>query len=251
MTGAAGHTCDMNQGRIFFGRDASVLTDDLGRRLFEEGTRALPDPYGDRTEDFMPRKPRTGRCRICGEKRQLTREHVPPAAALNLHRAKVHTAQEWLMAQAAGALPRGVIEQGGVWAYTLCKQCNDLTGALYGDEYRRWAGTVLNALADAGTNVRQLEAETTTRRGRFSIRGDPADPRPGAMVRQILSMMCSVSAGCDLAGRYPAIRSMILESTTAALPPGMSIGVTAYLSTKSRFSAPMLTALRAGRRAAT
>jgi hypothetical protein len=225
--------------RIVMGRDPSVLTDVIGRRLADEGLRALRDPYGDGTEEFMPGRSHVGRCRICGEQRKLTREHVPPGAAFNLGRAKVHTVEEWLNRRDAD-VPGGVIKQGGVWAYTLCKTCNELTGARYADEYRRWAGTVLNTLADLGTNVRELEAAAMTRRGRFSMGGDPS-PRPGALVRQILAMMCSVSAGFDLSGRYPAIRRMILDGTVEPLPAGMSIGLTVYLSARSRFSAPMLT----------
>jgi hypothetical protein len=223
----------------FFGRDPSTLTDEPGRRLFAEASRALPEPYGDRSEEFMPDKPRVGRCRICGETRKLTREHVPPAAALNLDRARVQTVEEWLK-RSDENIPGGAIKQGGVWAYTLCKSCNDRTGALYGDEYRRWAGTILNMLAELGTNVRALEAERETRRGRFSMVGRQ-DPRPGAMVRQILSMMCSVSAGFDLAGRYPAIRRIILDGATEPLPAGLSLGLTVFLSSRSRFSAPMMT----------
>ena len=223
---------------VLAGRDRSLL-DAAGRRLADEAAAALPDPYGDRTEEFMPARASVGRCRICGERAPLTREHVPPAAAFNLGRSRVHTVEEWLKRQADDELPGGALKQGGLWAYTLCKPCNDLTGARYADEYRRWAGTILNMLADAGTNVHELDAEPETRRGAFSIRGDPG-PRPGAMVRQVLAMMCSVSAGFDLAGRYPAIRRMILYAEVGALPEGMSIGLTAYLSTRSRLSAPML-----------
>jgi hypothetical protein len=220
-------------------RDPSALNDEVGRRLAEEGQRALLDPYGDGSEDFMPQTPLVGRCRICGETRQLTREHVPPGAAFNLGRSRLHTVDEWVQRQNDGALPGGVLKQGGLWAYTLCKPCNDLTGARYADEYRRWAGTVINMLADAGTNVRELDADIHTHRGRFSIDGN-APPRPGAFVRQVLAMMCSISAGFDLAGRYPSIRRMLLDGTTEALPAGMSIGLTAYLSTRSRLAGPML-----------
>lgn len=135
-----------------------------------------------------------------------------------------------------------MLKQGGIRGFTLCKSCNDLTGAYYGDEYKRWAVTILNMLAAAGTNVRELDAERETRRGMITLDGGAGrpNPRPGAFVRQILSMMCSVSAGYDLAGRYPAIRSMILDGSAASLPAGMSIGLTVYLSTRSRVIGPVL-----------
>lgn len=63
--------------------DPSAL-DDVGRALIEEGRRALPDPYGDGTEHLLPQRKHRGRCRVCGEQADLTKEHIPPAAALNL-----------------------------------------------------------------------------------------------------------------------------------------------------------------------
>ena len=71
--------------RMLIARDRSAL-DDVGRRLIDEGSRALPDPYGDGTEELLPQKRQRGRCRICGERAQLTSEHIPPGAALNLGR---------------------------------------------------------------------------------------------------------------------------------------------------------------------
>src|SRR5205085_9244676 len=132
------------------------------------------------------------------------------------------------------AMPGGVLKQGGIRGYTLCKSCNDLTGAEYGDEYKRWAVTTLEMLATAGTNVRELDAEPTTRRATISLEGGDGrpNPRPGAFIRQILSMMCSVSGGYDLAGRFPSVRSMVLDGTPGPLPAGMSIGLTIYLSTR-------------------
>src|SRR5438552_6295968 len=70
----------------FMGRDPAMFDHPIARRLFDEGMRALPDPYGDGTEPSMPQKPHIGRCRICGSVTKLTREHVPPAAAFNLDR---------------------------------------------------------------------------------------------------------------------------------------------------------------------
>jgi hypothetical protein len=226
--------------RLIIARDRLAL-DGIGRQLIEEGRRALPDPYGDGTEEVLPATRRHGRCRICGEQADLTSEHIPPGAALNLGRLRVHTIEDWVNRQ-GDAMPGGVLKQGGIRGYTLCKGCNDLTGAQYGDEYRRWAITILEMLATAGTNVHELDAEPTTRRGTITLIGGDGrpNPRPGAFIRQILSMMCSVSAGYDLAGRFPSIRAMVLDSTAGTLPAGMSIGLTIYLSTRSRVVGPVL-----------
>lgn len=42
---------------MLLGRDPSVLTDEVVRGLADEGYRALTEPYGDGTEEFMPSKP--------------------------------------------------------------------------------------------------------------------------------------------------------------------------------------------------
>lgn len=226
--------------RLLIARDASVL-DEVGRRLIEEGSRALPDPYGDGTEELLPAKRRRGRCRICGEQANLTSEHIPPGAALNLGRSRVLTIDDWLARQGE-AMPGGALRQGGIRGYTLCKSCNDLTGARYGTEYKRWAVTILEMLAATDTNVRALDAQLATRRAAMTLDGGEGrpKPRPGAFIRQILAMMCSVSAGYDLAGRFPSVRRMIMDGTAEALPTGMSIGLTIYLNTRSRVIGPVL-----------
>lgn len=203
----------------------------------DEGLRALSEPYGDHHEDFMPKKRHVGRCRICGETAVLTKEHIPPAAAFNRGRAKLHTVDEWLKGQDRDELVGGLLTQDGVWGFTLCKPCNDLTGARYGGEYKRWANTVFKMLA--GTDVPELDAERETRKAAFELLGG-RKPRPGAFVRQVLAMMCSLSAGFDLAGRYPQIRRMILDGKSGALPAGMSIGLTISLSARGRFSGPQM-----------
>jgi hypothetical protein len=94
----------------------------------------------------------------------------------------------------------------------------------------------------AGTNVREIEADPEQRIGRFMFHGDETHvgPRPGAFVREGLAMMCSMSADFDLAGRYPAIRRLILEPSVEALPEGMSLGLTLFLGGYPRFAGPTL-----------
>jgi len=125
------------------------------------------------------------------------------------------------------------------WGYTLCRDCNSLTGHRYGDEYRLWTVSIINALADAQTNVREIEALPEVPSGAISLGGDPG-PRPGAFVRQVLAIMCTLSADFDLAGRYPEIRRLILEPSVEALPTGMSIGLTGYIGGYPRIVGPQL-----------
>ena len=48
---------------------------------------------------------------------------------------------------------------------------------------------------------------------------------PGAFVRQVLSLMCSLAGTWDLAGRHPELRSAVLDGTVCSLPDGLSLGM--------------------------
>jgi hypothetical protein len=228
--------------RIVLAREAAAV-DEVGRALAREGQLALPAADADDAEPFLPRQPRAGRCRLCGQQCELTREHIPPGAAFNRERGRAHTVEDWLARDENDGLAGGVIGQGGVWAYTLCGPCNNFTGRRFADEYRQWAHAAMNMLADAGVNVRDLDATVAPPRGAFEMAGDPG-PRPGAFVREVLALMCSVSAGFDLAGRYPAIRRIVRDGAVEPLPEGMSIGLSLFLESGSRLSGPQLVVLR-------
>lgn len=226
--------------RIFVARDHAVFTPEA-QRLVNEARAALPALRHDASEELLPPRPLVGRCRICGEERPLTREHIPPGSAYNLERGRIHTILDWLRRAADGVMPGGILRQGGNWGYTLCESCNNLTGARYADEYRELAMTVVRMFA--GTNVRELKGQAEQPIARFALRGDAEHPgpRPGALVREILSLMCSLSADFDLAGRYPAIRRLILGPSIEPLPNGMSLGMTVYLGGHPRYAGPTLT----------
>lgn len=225
--------------RLFVAKDPGVMTP-RAQRLVNEARAAFPALVHDATEELFPPRANLGRCRICGEQRQLTREHIPPRSAYNLERGRVHSIVEWFRRSAEGAMPGGIPRQGGNWGYTLCKRCNELTGQRYADEYREVAMTAVRMFA--GSNVRELEAMTEQPIARFGMHGDAehAGPRPGAFVREILALMCSISADFDLAGRYPAIRRLILDESSEALPEGMSLGMTVYLGGHPRYAGPTL-----------
>lgn len=222
-------------------RDRSLF-DEKAQRLLAEARRALPALEHDAVEVVLPGEPTEGRCRICGRTAKLTREHIPPGAAFNKSRGTTHTLEEWLARDELGHLPGGDIQQGGIWGYTLCASCNNNTGARYANEYGLWAGTAVNMLAEAGIRVPDLDAQRELPAGEFEFSGDPG-PRPGAFVRQVLAMMCAVSSEFDLAGRYPAIRRLVLEDSGEPLPEGMGVGLSLYLGPLSRIVGPMVTVI--------
>lgn len=173
------------------------------------------------------------RCRLCGKIDALTKEHVPPRAAGNEGVVVVHSLEEWLR-QSHGELSGGQRLQGGVWTVALCASCNSKTGSWYGDEYRRWVGRAWGVLMHLP--LAELDAKAHTEQ----VHAQFLDVDPGLFVRQVLSLMCTLSGPWDLAGRHPEIRAMILDRQTGPLPPGLSLSLTLFAGPTGRVAGPSL-----------
>ena len=187
-------------------------------RILAAADAAFPELARRDDEELMPKHPRSGRCRLCGTVGPLSREHVPPRAAFNSGRSRSHTFEEYIGRGPDGTLPGGILEQGGIWGYTLCDHCNNFTGSRYADEYRLWAGSIVDSIRRSGITAKALEASPEQPRGHITLSGQP---RPGAFLREVLAMMCSISGGFDIAGRYPAIRRLgSSEYSVGCLPEG-------------------------------
>jgi hypothetical protein len=72
-----------------------------------------------------------GVCHLCGTSGPLTFEHVPPRAAFNEHRVLEADIQKLIGSDLLADLKN----QRGSGKYTLCGQCNNLTGRWYGHSY--------------------------------------------------------------------------------------------------------------------
>lgn len=220
--------------KVLIGRNPAATSTPEFARLWNDAVATFPELVEESREELLPRTPRSAPCRICGRMAELTREHVPPRAAFNKGAGRMHTLDHYLQRIEA---PGGEVQQGGIWGYTLCESCNNLTGRLYAPEYAKWAITAFSALANAKVNVRELEKLEHQPRGRFGMGGTPG-PRPGAFVREALAIMCSLSANVDLTHRFPAIRRIILDQSLEPMPEGTSIGLGLYLSDKAKISGP-------------
>ena len=64
--------------------------------------------------------------------------------------------------------------------------------------------------------------------------------KPGAFVRQVLSMMCSLSGTWDLAARHPEVRRIILDQSCEPLAGSLQLGVALYLGPRIRIMGPQL-----------
>lgn len=97
-------------------------------------------------------KNKKGICHICGEKKKLTFEHLPPKKANNSNRTRVIMGDELTQHIAGNEKPWDLSKrkykelQQGMGGYTLCEECNNKTGKYYGAEYIKFASTISSVI---------------------------------------------------------------------------------------------------------
>ncbi len=89
----------------------------------------------------MARHPKTfGICRLCGDEKDLTFEHVPPRTAFNKH--TIFVSVDFIdfieSDDILNAPPKGKKKQGGIGYNSLCSQCNSFLGLNYVPAYKNW-----------------------------------------------------------------------------------------------------------------
>lgn len=96
----------------------------------------------------MNNKKICGICHICGEEKELTFEHLPPRGANNNSMAKAIVGDVLVKHIAGNDKPwdfsncRYKSMQRGMGLYSICKECNNNTGANYAEEYIKFANTI-------------------------------------------------------------------------------------------------------------
>jgi hypothetical protein len=92
-----------------------------------------------------------GTCRLCGERKPLSFEHVPPCAAYNSYpRFHLHTTELINHRVAGGPSPTVVPDPRGAGGYTLCSDCNNRCSR-YATHFVDWAVGWQNALESEPT----------------------------------------------------------------------------------------------------
>ena len=138
----------------------------------------------------MSRKCVEGKCRICGETKKLTFEHVPPENTFN--NSAVHIiSTEQVINQVCNPdiLPwdysrmRGKIQQRGRGDYYLCGDCNSKTGQWYVPEYSKFVYNIHYAL------IKVAHQEF----GALGLKDFSIKPLP--IFKQIITMFCDINEG--------------------------------------------------------
>lgn len=179
----------------------------------------------------VPRRGSVGQCHVCGQRGPLTFEHLPPRSAGN-SKPRRAVDVETSLAQPLGEFPaRGWVSmQRGVGLYGTCARCNNFSGSAYVPAYLDFTSAAVIGLekwARHADSAGQTGAPETLRMSMQRI-------RPGAVVRQVLFMLLAASGSEGLGTRYPVLREIVLNKTTAPLPSEMALRLTLLATERSR-----------------
>lgn len=128
----------------------------------------------------MPVKRVISVCHICGELKELTFEHVPPRSAFNNSRVLYSFYKPGQDLPPPLAERRGSVQQKGLGAYTLCRKCNNDTGAWYGSHFAEYC--------KAGMEVLETRPPETA-----TYIENRIELSPLAVLKQIASMFLSIN----------------------------------------------------------
>lgn len=180
-----------------------------------------------------------GKCRICGEEKKLTREHYIPRAAGGGEKTKLYGGDELMKTlqkddDGNNYKPRGRISQSGLSEYSLCKECNELSGAFYDKEFARFYNGIHYILT---SSIKIPKGQTM---------GDHLENKVVSMVledikllniaKRMLVSFCTVEHP-GLTDRRPEIRKAILDKNyhpntdDLALYASLHLGNSAYYGT--------------------
>lgn len=187
----------------------------------------------------MAKKKVYGKCRICGEEKQLSQEHYIPRAAGGGAKVTLYSGDELIKTlhkdeDGNDYKPRGKIKQNGLAEHTLCKECNELSGALYDKEFARFHNGVHHIITSSITIPKgqtmedYLDGEVVT----MVLQ----DIKPFNIAKRMLVSFCSVEHP-GLTDRRPEIRKAILNkdhqpnTDDFALYMSLHLGNSAYFGT--------------------
>ena len=136
----------------------------------------------------------TGKCRLCGQIKSLSFEHVPPEKPFNSSSVKMLDQNETvkLIAGDDGRLPwdtdglKGRIQQRGSGGYYLCKECNNNTGSWYMSEYVRFSQAMGQVLYKAVTDKQSPCSCSLSLKPFYPLR----------VLKGIMTMFCDINDEC-------------------------------------------------------
>lgn len=133
-----------------------------------------------------------GHCRLCGQLKEMSAEHIPPRHAFNSTTVKVLPYNDVLLSTCGedDRMPwdiqglNGSLQQGGYKKYCLCHACNNNTGQWYMRSYTDLAKTIHQMIKNEGLSVGSSYS--------FAIK----DIYPLRVYKAMMTLICDVNYDC-------------------------------------------------------
>jgi hypothetical protein len=169
----------------------------------------------------MVKKPRVGVCRICGLSKTLTEEHIIPRVAGGGASVKLYDGDQLLKTIGGGSeKPYGKIKQNGHAEYTLCADCNNLSGRLYDEDFANFFNIFTQQIPSKVAVPKGANAEDYLENKVINI--DVKGTKPFNVAKRILVSFCSVDHP-GLTDRIPEIKKAIMDKDYQPKTDGLSL----------------------------
>jgi len=150
------------------------------------------------------KKKKYGKCHLCCENKELTKEHIPPKRAFNNEKIFTYFGEQ-LITTIKKKYPwdldglKKTQHQNGVSYYTLCKNCNNNTGSWYANDYIDFIYKIAREILKRDNLVSNTNIELKVE-----------DIYPLRIIKQILCMFLSVNP-IDFCEEQKYLRNFILS----------------------------------------
>jgi hypothetical protein len=175
-----------------------------------------------------------GICAICGKGTKLTFEHVPPRAAGNVDDATVYSIEDWLGRNLeTGEMPGGYAQPQGTGAISICKSCNEYSGAWYVPEFAKFVHTGVALFRELQRQelIDQVDKSLDWKAADFGIQQMRALP----VVKQIVASLLAINDP-EFAQKNPALREFVLNRELRGLPARYRLYLCMYFGPLARFA---------------
>lgn len=149
-----------------------------------------------------------GKCRICGKQKVLTEEHIIPRSAGGGTKVKLYNGEELIKTLNGNEKPYGKIKQNGHAEYTLCADCNNLSGRVYDKDFADFFNIFTQQIVPKITVPKDVDIPDFLEGKKIDV--EIMGIKPFNIAKRILVSFCSVEHA-GLTDRKPEIRKAILD----------------------------------------
>jgi len=146
-----------------------------------------------------------GVCRLCGEEKELTYEHVPPRTAYNKNTNFVSLGfHDYIESYdpRKDTTPKGKKRQGGIGYNSLCSECNSFLGRNYVPAYKDWVDSGFSIIHKQSYKYVEYKAKSQ---------------QPLKVLKAIISMFLAMNKPWYLEA-YPELSKFVKDPLLKNLP---------------------------------